>query len=271
MPRVDLYSWNPRRPLFRGPVGRLVPLHRRVDNFGDVLGPALVSRMLRAEGLRQDSSDEPVTTLYSIGSVMHMVKSGDHVWGTGVNGKEISKKHDVVDARFHAVRGHLTRNFLQDLGVRVPEVFGDPGILTSVYFPRADLPEPLFHSDVTIVPNLHDYRHFAHLHNALNPRLPLLDCLSTIASSKFVVGSSLHGLVVAESFGVPARRMVSAAEPDFKYEDYYSGTGRTNQTAAISVEDALDLGEPQEPDFDKEGLTAAFPRFLWDHRDSESK
>lgn len=269
MPRVDLYSWNPRRPVLRGPVGRILPIRRRLNNFGDVLGPALVSRILRSEGLGKDVDDAQDTTLYTIGSVMHMVGKGDHVWGTGVNGKEIARRYDVDGTQFHAVRGHLTRSFLEERGARVPEVFGDPGILTSAYFPREELPEPLFHADVTIVPNLHDYRNFAHLPNTLDPRRPLKDCLSTIARSKFVVGSSLHGLIVAESYGVPARRVVSAAEPDFKYEDYYSGTGRKNQSAAISIDDAMELGEPQTPEFDLDGLVASFPRFLWATRGPE--
>ncbi|GAA3698128.1 polysaccharide pyruvyl transferase family protein [Zhihengliuella alba] len=259
---VDLYAWNPRRPVMRGPLGRLIPLRRPVNNFGDLLGPQLVERMLASRGLRMDQGAKNVR-LFSIGSVMHEVGNADHVWGSGVNGKEVARDYTVSGAQFHAVRGHLTKAFLDERGGSVPEVYGDPGILTARYFPAANLGRPLFQSDYTIVPNLHDYRSMAGAPNVLNPRAPLLECLATIATSRFVVGSSLHGLVVAESYGVPARRMVSSAEPDFKYDDYYSGTGRRPQQAAFSVEEALDLGAPDSPEGDHERLISSFPWHLW--------
>ena len=52
--------------------------------------------------------------------------------------------------------------------------------------------------------------------------------LEKILSCKLVLSSSLHGIVFAEAFGVPARWVElpgsKKSEKGFKYHDYYSGT-----------------------------------------------
>jgi pyruvyltransferase len=79
-----------------------------------------------------------------------------------------------------------------------------------------------------------------------------------------VVASSLHGVVVAEAFGVPARFVrLSETESLLKYEDYLLGTGRTDEPFAKSIDEALDMGGMPPPRFDAEGLMAAFPFDLW--------
>jgi pyruvyltransferase len=91
-------------------------------------------------------------------------------------------------------------------------------------------------------------------------------CLQRIAASRFVVGSSLHGIVIAESLGIPARVIASAAEHPFKYEDYYLGTGRHDVEAAGSVREAVAMGGRDLPEFDAGSLIAAFPADLWAQR-----
>lgn len=261
-PSVELLSWNPPRPIIRGPIGRRLPFRRPVNNFGDVLGPVVVRRLLSQLGIDEAAASSE-SRLLSIGSVLHMAKPGDHVWGSGVNGKELDRDYDPAGWKIHAVRGPRTRAFLTERGGSVPAVFGDPGILTARLFPAEDLPAPLFRSDVTIVPNLHDYPRFALHRNVLNPQTPLLQCIATIAASKFVVGSSLHGIILAESYGVGARPIKAGKEPAFKYDDYFEGTGRSAQTAARHVREAIDLGPVPPSQADADALVAAFPRHLW--------
>jgi pyruvyltransferase len=156
----------------------------------------------------------------------------------------------------------LTRRFLTERGIDVPEVFGDPALL----LPR--LAPELFsrreaRSKVTIVPNFNDIPKHGVDQRILDPRLPVEVCLARIAGSEFVTGSSLHGIVVAESLGIPARLVVSAVEHPFKYEDYYLGTGRVGVGAAASVEEAISAGGREPPAFDGDALLNAFPLDLW--------
>jgi pyruvyltransferase len=87
--------------------------------------------------------------------------------------------------------------------------------------------------------------------------------LRRIASSELVVGTSLHGIVLAEAFGIPARLIRPGVEPMLKYQDYYGGTGRERFTVADSVEDAIHLGGEVAPSWDAEPLLGAFPEDLW--------
>ncbi|WP_245977199.1 polysaccharide pyruvyl transferase family protein [Cryobacterium soli] len=57
--------------------------------------------------------------------------------------------------------------------------------------------------------------------------------LKEIANSRFVLSSSLHGVVVAHSLGVPAQLLTNEAqkrEPMWKYEDYFASLGASMST-----------------------------------------
>ena len=97
----------------------------------------------------------------------------------------------------------------------------------------------------------------------IDPRRGVREVLGRIAASHFVVGSSLHAIVVAESLGIPARLVSSTVEPDFKYRDYYAGTGRAGFTAAATVTEAIRMGGERPPVWDRDALLDAFPSDLW--------
>lgn len=189
------------------------------------------------------------------------------MWGAGVNGKIGANEHSFSRLDVRAVRGPFTRAFLQERGVEAPEVYGDPGLLVSRVFPEFKTQEA-DRRGVVVVPNLNDGvdRRDSRV---LDPTSPLDGCLRVIAKSSLVVGSSLHAIVVAESFGVPARLVRSQNEHRLKYDDYYSGTGRADYVVAGSVDEAIEMGGEVPPSYDASALVAAFPSELW-RRKSDS-
>ena len=260
---MTVVHWNPRRPIIKGTVGKLIPIRRAVNNFGDLLGPVLVQKMLERNGLDQDGAAQPGRRLVAVGSILHFARQGDTVWGSGVNGKSFGMTYDFEDLDVRAVRGPLTAEFLRKRGITVPDVFGDPGLLVGRLWDREALRGDGPRHPVTVIPNLNDYPRYDRDENTIDPRLPLETILVRIARSELVVGSSLHGIVIAESLGVPARLVRSASEPMFKYEDYYYGSGRAAFSPADSVPAAIAAGGEGPLDWGADALLDAFPSDLW--------
>jgi pyruvyltransferase len=219
----------------------------------------LVEAILAERGIDPVSGADK--RLLTVGSIMHFAHAGDVVWGTGVNGKRHGlSEHPLLDVR--AVRGPLTRRILQEAGNDVPEIYGDPGLLWARFWPRehyADGPRQA----VGIVPNMHDWPRHASDPRAINPQGSVHEVIGRIARCDFIVSTSLHGLVIAESFGIPARLIPPSTEPMHKYHDYYGGTGRDGVRVAATVDQAIEMGGETPPDWDGDTLLDAFPLDLW--------
>lgn len=188
------------------------------SNFGDGLSPWL----LQQAGINVSSAGTGSATVTAIGSVLEHLP--DHyagfVWGAGLV-EEVPKRFD--HAHVYAVRGHLTMRCLGLDGTAL----GDPGLLVSDYLePRTGVQE----GGVTLV------RHFLHARDPLPAWLHdtsrhvdvsgspdvVLGQLSTASS---ILTSSLHGLVVADSLGIPAawyREARDSLVTPFKFRDYES-------------------------------------------------
>jgi pyruvyltransferase len=201
--------------------------------------------------------------LLSVGSVLHLARDNDVIWGTGVNGKiqDIHYVFRTLDVR--AVRGPLTHEFLSRRGIEAPAIFGDPVLLLPIVMPELVSWSQVKQYSLTVVPNFNDFSGYEPASTLLDPRSPVDVCLRRIAQSEFIVGSSLHAIVVAESLGIPARLISSSVEDPFKYEDYYLGTGRPNAETALTIEEAIRMGGERGPVLDADRLLGAFPFDLW--------
>jgi len=258
---IEVVHWNPRRPVMKGLLGKLVPIRRPVNNFGDLLGPEIVYRIASRQFPAYDL-ESARGRLLAVGSILSLARSGDTVWGIGVNGKSLDKTYALSEISFRAVRGPLTQAFVRRHGGQCPEIYGDPGLLVPQLWTEEELAGPAH--EVTIVPNLNDLRLYdLDDKRVLLPTTPLRECLSRIRNSRFVTGSSLHGIVVAEAFGIPARLITSGAEPGFKYNDYYLGSGRSGFKSARHVQEAIEMGGEPAIDWDPSPLMSAFPFDLW--------
>lgn len=221
----------------------------------------IVTAVREARGLR-DAEAMRDAQLLSVGSVVHFARPDAVVWGSGINAKAQVDESVVRTLDVRAVRGPLTRDHLRERSVEVPAVYGDPALLIGRLWPA--LLETQKSRPVTIVPNLNDASAYRRHRYRLDTRSSVAHCLRTIAASELVVGSSLHGIIVAEALGVPARLVRSRHEPTFKYADYYLGTGRPEWRASESVDAARALGGETPPvDWDPEPLLDAFPADLW--------
>ena len=268
---VKVGHWNPRRPVSSGVIGSRLALRSRPYNFGDLLGPFVVRRIVERERLRRGSG-----SLLSIGSVLHFARPGDTIWGTGANGKVGigGVQHDRLSIR--SVRGPRTRELLARHGTEVPEVYGDPAMLLPDVMPGLRALARDKECKMLIVPNLHDMTlmrasvHSARLDRSaqvLDPSSPLDEALRRIAQSEVVVSSSLHGQIVAEALGVPVAMVQPSEESSLKYADHLESTGRSASVVHVSFDcshsEALRHQVPPAS-WSGEGLLDAFPRDLWE-------
>jgi len=246
---VDLYYWKPTKSGL---------------NFGDHLSSIIVNKILGDNGHMLEEETAETKKLFAVGSVLHFAKDGDVVWGSGVNGKIVSSEHTFKNLDVRAVRGPLTRDFLMQRGIKVPEVYGDPALLLPTIFP--DRFVKTHEKPYVIVPNLHDLgiavkNKWNHI---ISPLSSWNKCITEILKARLVIASSLHGIIIAEAFGIPAIYIrITETENLFKYNDYTMGTGRGEISYSTSLNEALEMGGMAPPVFDPQKLINAFPIDLW--------
>lgn len=229
-------------------------------NFGDELSRVIVERVLQ-KNVAEAKIEAP--KLLAIGSVIHFADTGDCIWGSGINGKHL----DPRDYRFRkldirSVRGPLTRSFLQSMGHMAPKLYGDPALLMSVLFPEFQRSSK---RDYIVIPHVSEEELYRDHEKAVLPSESWENVVRKIVESDFVISGSLHGIIVAESFGIPARLLYNnSSEPLYKYIDYYMGTGRAHFAYALSIEEALEMQGEAPAVFDANALLSSFPFDLFE-------
>lgn len=221
----------------------------RKANFGDAVGPWLAAALTNRNIVNvRPTKEKPIpaqgraTAL--VGSIIHMINREDmDIWGAGLMRPLTAKSplRKFKGIRVHAVRGHLTRHELQTkLGWEVPEVLGDPALL----LPRHYTPRPRLNTEpkIAFVPHMSHRPRFKtvddHVFDVVDVREDLTLVVDAIANSAACVSTSLHGLIVAQTYGVPWVWLnITDAElggGDFKFRDFFS-TLRGSTPARVDV------------------------------------
>ena len=221
------------------------------NNVGDHLSKIVFYFMLKSQRI---SKWQLHTIRFAfIGSVIQFIGAESHVFGSGFLSKksiEIFKKKKPK-LTIHAVRGPLTANALREIGYRVPEVYGDPAILLPLIYK----PKVVKLYAFTIIPHMSKlvlYK-IQYREKVLSPLTEDWKAfIDRICASNLVISASLHGIIIAETYGIPAVFLNDAESEDlFKYEDYYTSTGRWYIPMANTVEEAVVVGNgAQVPNLD---------------------
>lgn len=195
----DAYVVRPDMPLVDG----RIPLIWWTDtaNFGDLLSPWLVGRI--AGRPVSFASRRSPASMVAIGSVVTRARAGSLVWGSGSFGSERRSLFNS-GARYQAVRGPLTRSKLLDVGIECPRIYGDPALLVPLYFwPAVEKTH-----DVGVVVR-HSEQRWKTVEETTSARIidfgsmEIEETLRAILSCRRIVSSSLHGLIIADAYGIP--------------------------------------------------------------------
>ncbi len=238
----------------------LVLFHSGPINFGDYLSHKLVNKIIGRKIKVTEQKKIRGKKLLAIGSILHFANDGDVVWGSGINGKYLNK-HLFEDLDVRAVRGPLTRQFLLKMGIKCPEIYGDPALLLPIFFPKFKN-NCVKKNKYIFIPHLHERSLFKQSATVVFPTENWKVVITKMMESELVISSALHGIIVAEAYGIPARLVrITGIEPLFKYQDYYYATGRYDFKFATNIGDALVMGGEHPPQINIKRLLDAFP---WD-------
>ncbi|KRN33110.1 polysaccharide pyruvyl transferase family protein [Liquorilactobacillus mali] len=246
------------------------------ENLGDYLSVVICEWMLGKEFLALNSPSSikkkrQYIHLMGVGSIIGMGDFDATVWGSGVHTKStinsvyLQRKNRRYDIRI--VRGPLTKYVLELANYKCPNLFGDPVVLMPYIYDNN-------------LKKIHDFSIIKHV--TKSPRMKLdkynyIDMqthdyqmvVDEIKSSKKIISSSLHGIILAESYGIPAIFLSTGVEDEMlKYFDWYFSTGRTEVRYARTLDEALRLKPMDLPDLTKmrEALLSSFPYDLWSRR-----
>lgn len=230
------------------------------NNVGDFLSPAIVEYMKQKNGIHTNRSKRSLVHLFAIGSIIDQSYANGVVWGSGLMyGDRKLWWRNLRKLDIRAVRGPDTRRTLLANGYKCPEVYGDPAILLPLFYrPESTQKE----SDYKVI----QHHSFAQEKtNALSPvTTNWMHFVDEIVKTRLVISSSLHGIILAEAYGIPAIMLKSGLDT-FKFNDYYHSTDRYDFPVAGSVEEALRMEPAPLPDLEplRENLLRTFPVDLW--------
>lgn len=211
-------------------------------NFGDLLSPWLVEQMTSlpvefagGENRRYATKDSP--HYVTIGSIVGRTSDTSLVWGTGSFGTE-TKERLSRKADYRAVRGPLTRQVLKNVGIKCPSVYGDPALLVPLYY----------HPDVPITHEIGMVVRWSEQEWKsvdVDPNVKIINLktssveqtLDDFLSCKRIISSSLHGLIIADAYGIPNawRQSETGKGGIFKYFDYFASVDKFRAPHQYSI------------------------------------
>ncbi len=205
------------------------------NNWGDAVNPYLIEKLSGKTVLHvNEIFTIKKQMVYSvIGSILdHVHYSNLIVWGSGF--KSPKSKIKVQPELIKSVRGPYTRKLLLDSGIECPDVYGDPGLLIShLYKPKQNKIYKLGFIPHYIDMNT-DIIKSASLNkdiNIIDIKSGIHDVVNEVLKCEVIASSSLHGLIIADSYLIPniwIKLSNNIAGGNFKYLDYYASLGIKN-------------------------------------------
>lgn len=189
-----------------------------VNNYGDILTPFLLDSFHK----KYIFTKRNLNNSLFVGSIAKWARPNVNVYGSGF----ISKSDPVCkDAIYHFVRGPLTRDMIIKAGGKCPELYGDLALILPDFIAPSEKEYEIgyvpHHVEYELLPKDGVFRV-----NLDNP--DVVKITKEITKCKRVISSSLHGIIVAHAYGIPAA-YVSLSDrlsgDGIKFEDYYRSMG----------------------------------------------
>lgn len=174
-------------------------------NFGDALNYPIIEHFSNKKIVNKRHIRTNKQTFSCIGSIIQSIQSNSIVWGSGVISEDatIPKNIDII-----AIRGPLSRRKIIESGIECPNVYGDPALLLpDIYSPKIEKKHK-----IGVIPHYIDLSNPKLEYFRNNPDYKIINVcvgrdykgvVDDILASEFVISSSLHGLILANTYNVP--------------------------------------------------------------------
>lgn len=199
-------------------------------NAGDLASPYLFAKIsgqnVTPIPLRELSEDEHYM---GVGSTLAHSEGNTIVWGTGIMKPTLAPR--ATPKHIIGVRGHLTQARLREIGLGDVPVTGDAGLIMADFF----RPDVAVKYDFGLIPHYVDEQDpFCDLVRdkgglVISAQQDLEPYLRQLLQCRLIVSSSLHGLIFAHSYGLPAIWVTLSDKvvgEGHKFRDYYSFLNR---------------------------------------------
>lgn len=223
-------------------------------NFGDELTKDIIQKLFNKKVEVHNKIDTKFDLL-GVGSLIHffndVVNYKIYVWGSGLIDENVNTIND--NFIFKACRGKNTRAMLAEKYHEIP--LGDPGLLCNlIYTSKVKKTDK-----IGVIPHYRDERS-NFLNNVIKKHPEIFKIISVsqapekvaddIKSCKLILSSSLHGLIVSDSFGVPNIHLKLSDNlesqnhlrgGEYKFRDYYTAIGKKYKNFDPREEDLLNV------------------------------
>lgn len=215
------------------------------DNWGDKLNPWMAERLSGQRVIhRADIYPFPARPVHFwIGSHLATACANPNavVWGAGFISETVPVQGRPRDIR--AVRGWLSNERLRKAGLPAPDVVGDAALLLPrLYTPKRGLERRA----LGIIPHCYEWDEPFYVNarewddaRVIDITGGIEDVIEQIVACDRIISSSLHGIICADAYGVPAIWLHASNKPigdGFKFRDYFSSVGRPDRTPIIVTE-----------------------------------
>lgn len=245
-------------------------------NLGDTIGPMIVDWVLKQKNIDMNKETKKDSSLLAVGSLCGMETIDLSIWGSGFHTidfiVETFKMKHFKKLDIRAVRGPITRYIYTTMGYNVPEVYGDPAILMPFIYEGEKNPQKKYDVSIIVHHTNQEYKKYKNIPNLhfINIKTDNHEFfIDELLASKKIISSALHGIILAETYGIPTVFFNTGDYVEvamMKYIDWYHSTGRKDFKVAQSLEEALSIEPEPLPDLKElqANLLNAFPYDLWD-------
>ena len=255
MKKINLLYWRPYKDKYL--------------NYGDELSPFIISKLT---GLKVQKKDIYIKSpqrrllhyasllmhldltylsrvlwpyqenLMAIGSILKFGNKKSKVWGSGF--MSISERYS--GGKVFAVRGKYTLDALRNQNADIDNnvVLGDPALLLPLVLPLKEKKK----YKIGIIPHYSEYDSINKTYSDKYKVIALRDVdlektTREINQCEYILSSSLHGIIVAHAYGIPAIWIelsgLEKGTDGFKFKDYFSSVDIPFYESEKSIDNVL--------------------------------